>query len=271
MIHLLRFCILKYGILILLVCTVCGKTRAQAQFAKPSSLLWVNTYGNIKLNDKWFIDNQFHFRFQETDQVPVVGQFAQFYARQGVGHIFSKSFNATAGTVFRLDSNPNEIAFDEVKRVSEFRLWHQYQFAIPMNRLYVYHRLRLEHRWSKGFNEDSEYFFRNRFRYMFNVKIPINSRRLEEKTLYIAPEAEIIMQSGQVVGGSPLEDLRLHTSLGYIVNRNVIVASGLMYTFGQSLADGTNYRQRLILRLHLYYFLDRKDFKKPGLPFEFLN
>lgn len=261
----------KRILLHIIFCLTYCKTQAQAQLTNPSSLLWVNTYGNIMITDKWFIDNQIHFRFRENDKMPMVGQFAQFYARQGLGYIFSKSFNATLGTVIRSDFNPNKFLTNEVRSTSEYRIWHQYQFAIPLNRFYVYHRVRLEHRWSKGFVKNSEYFFRTRYRYMLNVKIPINRKRLEEKTFYIAPEAELIMQSGKVVGGSPLEDLRLHTSFGYIVNRNVILASGLMYTMGQNLENGIIYRQRWIFRMHLYYFFDLNKIKKTSFPFDVLN
>ncbi len=268
--HALLLFALKFFAVVIFVGALHSSVKAQAQFSEPSSLLWVNTYGNVKLTEKLFFDTQIHFRFQETANVPMVGQWAQFYSRQGLGYVFSKSFNATAGVVFRLNNNVNGVALNELNNTNEYRIWHQYQFAMPMQGLYVYHRIRLEHRWSKGFEKDSEYFFRNRFRYMLNIKIPINNNKLEEKTFYIAPETELIMQSGKVVGGSPLEDLRLHASFGYILNRNLIVASGLMYTFGQDLIDGTQYRQRLILRLHVYYFLDFKKLKKPSLPFEFL-
>lgn len=265
---------IRCSVLVIAACLSFSSIKGQTQsshFNEPVSKFWVNTYGNIPITDKLFFDTQTHFRFQQTANVPMVGQWAQIYSRQGLGYVFSKSFNATVGGVFRLNNNLDGVALNESQSVPEFRIWHQYQFAMPMTGLYVYHRLRMEHRWSKGFNNDSEYFFRNRYRYMLNVKIPINNNKLEEKTFYISPEAELIMQSGKVVGGSPLEDLRLHTSFGYILDRNVIMATGFMYSFGQDLVDGTQYKQGLVWRFHVYYFLNFKKLKKPSLPFEFLN
>lgn len=242
-----------------------------ARFSDITSKLWINTYGNIQLKNNFFWDFQTHFRFQEKDNVPMVGQLAQIYNRQGLGYIFSKKFNATLGFVYRLNNNLDDVAINEKNSNSEWRIWHQYQFAIPFPRLIVYHRFRLEHRWSKGFENNSNYFFRNRYRYMINVKIPINKKKLEEKTLYIAPEAELIMQSGRRVVNSPMEDLRLHLSFGYIVNYKLIVASGLMYTTGQELTDGSIYKQSIVLRMHLYYMLSLPKWKKENLPFNLLN
>lgn len=261
---------MKFLVLVLLLSAFWTNALSQAQFTNSTSLFWLNTYGNININDKLFVDNQFHFRFREKHNFPMLGQFAQIYARQGLGYIFSKNINATFGTVFRLNNNPNRMANGEVNTTSEFRLWHQYQFAMPLDRVYVYHRLRIEHRWSKGFDLDSEYVYRNRYRYRFNLKIPLNSNVLKEKTFYLAPETEVILQSGKVVGGSPLEDLRLIMAMGYIANRNLIFASSFMHTFGQDLAESSTYNQRFALRFHLYYFLDFENLKRSNLPFNFL-
>ncbi|MEL6923179.1 MAG: DUF2490 domain-containing protein, partial [Bacteroidota bacterium] len=122
-------------------------------------------------------------------------------------------------------------------------------------------RLRIEHRWAKGFEEDSEYFFRNRWRYLFRAKVPINNPEMKPGTVYVSPEAELIMQSGKVVVNSPMEDLRLTTSVGYVVNPQLTLASGLMYSAGQSLNDGSIYHQKWTLRLHMYFCPDFRSQK----------
>jgi len=94
---------------------------------------------------------------------------------------------------------------------------------------------------------------------MFRVKIPINKPEISEKTFYISPEAELIMQSGKEVVASPLEDLRLHASFGYIISPNLTVAGGLMYNLGQDLDNGGFYKQGWTFRTHLYF---SPDFRK---------
>jgi len=123
----------------------------------------------------------------------------------------------------------------------------------------LYHRIRVEHRWTQGFAEGSEYTFRNRWRYMFKVKIPINSTKLKPKTFYVSPEAELIMQSGTSVVASPFEDLRLHASFGYILTPRVTLATGFMYSQGQTLGNGGIYKQNWTARFHVYF---SPDFRK---------
>ncbi len=223
--------------------------------------MWVNTYGNMRLTDRLFWVAQTHFRFQQTETVPLAGQIAQVYNRHALSYLFSKRFIMSLGGVLRINFNTDEIPVNERRTVPEWRIWHEYQFSLPLSRLMIYHRIRLEHRWTQSFVNNSEYIFRNRWRYMLSMKIPINKPKLGPGAFYIAPESEIIMQSGRAVIDSPLEDLRLHTSFGYIVNPRLTVATGLMYSIGQELTDGALYKQKFTWRVHLYFAPDFRKIK----------
>lgn len=232
----------------------------ESVYKDPITLLWINTYGNIRLTDRFFWIAQTHFRFQEKDDTPFAGQMAQIYNRHAISYLFSKKLNVSLGGVLRINFNTSDSkAEEDHTAVPEWRIWHQYQFAVPLSRLMVYHRLRIEHRWSKGFTENSEYIFRNRWRYMFKLKMPINKPKLSPKAFYISPEAELIMQSGKAVVDSPMEDLRLHTSFGYIINPRLTVATGIMFSQGQDLANGAYYKQKWAARFHVYF---APDFRK---------
>ena len=251
--------ILLRGLLLLLLVVMARPAMAQeeSEFKDPTSAVWFNTYGIIRVSKRFFWDAQTHFRFEETPDVPFIGQIGQIYNRHAIGYIYSKKFNVSLGGVLRINFNTADTPGRNV--VPEWRIWHQYQFAQPLGSLMFYHRIRIEHRWTQGFADNSEYIFRNRWRYMFRMKIPLNNNKFVPRTLYISPESELIMQSGKAVVDSPLEDLRLTTTLGYILTPRVTVAGGLMYSFGQQLADGSVYKQRFTLRFHLYY---SPDFRK---------
>jgi len=229
-------------------------------YQPPASRLWLNTYGNIRISKRLFWIAQTHFRFRETNDIPFVGQVAQIYNRHAIGYIYNKNFNFALGGVLRLNYANSDV-FDEQRMIPEYRIWHQYQFAAPVWSAMVYHRIRVEHRWSKGFSENADYIFRNRWRYMFRLKIPLNTPKLQSKTIYISPESELIMQSGKAVVGSPMEDLRLNTTIGYIINPRITVAVGYMYSFGQTLSDGDIYRQYNTMRVHLYFSPDIRSIK----------
>ena len=234
-----------------------------AYFKEPVSRLWVNTYGRIRLTKNLFWVAQTHFRFQENSTMPFAGQIGQIYNRHALGYKFGDHFCASVGGVLRLNFNTDEVLADEEPMVPEFRIWHEYLFSVPLERIKVCHRIRIEHRWSRGFKDFDDYIFRNRWRYMLNVKIPINKHKIEKyHTFYVSPEAELIMQSGKAVVNSPMEDLRLHTSFGYIINPELTVATGLMYSMGQKLGHGDIYQQKYTIRAHVYFSPDWRKLKK---------
>lgn len=234
----------------------------QSQFKAPETRLWFNSYGNIRLTKNIFWIAQTHFRFQESNRTPFAGQIAQIYNRHAISYFFSKKFNAALGGVLRINFNQDDVPENEQRTVPEWRIWHQYQFAVPLNRLMVYHRIRVEHRWSKGFGENSRYIFRNRWRYMLRAKIPLNEEKLVPEVFYLAPEVELIMQSGKPVINSPMEDLRLTTTLGYIISPQLTVASGLMYSQGQELSNGNVFNQKWTIRLHVYFSPDFRSIQQ---------
>ncbi len=231
-----------------------------SEYKKPKTKYWINTYGNIRISKRLFWIAQTHFRFQEKDDTPYVGQIAQIYNRHAIGYIYNKKFNLSLGGVLRLNFDTSDESESE-NMIPEFRIWHQYQFAVPVWSAMAYHRIRIEHRWSKGFGEDDDYIFRNRWRYMFRLKIPLNTPKLQTKTIYIAPESELIMQSGKPVVGSAMEDLRLNTTVGYIINPRLTVAAGFMYSFGQTLENAGIYNQNYTVRMHVYFSPDIRRVK----------
>lgn len=265
--------ILRIVLLILIVVAIQSTLSAQTNtdFQPVGGRTWINTYGTFELKNNFFWNAQTHFRYNDPLQSGVLGQFAQLYNRHGIGYVFSKNFNLVGGFVYRFNRNTNFNPTTDQRTTSEWRIWHQYQFVSPFPRFNVYQRLRIEHRWSRGFSKDADFIFRNRFRYQLNVKIPLNKTQLKEDTFYLSPEAELIMQSGPTVGGSPMEDLRLVMAVGYIVNYRMIVSSGFMYSFGQDLSDPYMYGQNLTFKFHVYYFFNLKKLTSRRLPFRILN
>ncbi|MBU2947387.1 DUF2490 domain-containing protein [Zobellia uliginosa] len=232
-----------------------------SQYKDPTTKVWVNTYGKIRIGKRLFWDAQTHFRFQETEETPFIGQVGQIYNRHAIGYIYSKKVNFSLGGVVRINFNTDEDSEDR-NVVPEWRIWHQYQFAQPLYTAMIYHRIRIEHRWTQSFVENSDYIYRNRWRYMFRAKVPLNSHKLKPKTFYVSPEAELIMQSGKEVVGSAMEDLRLTTTFGYIATPRLTFAAGLMYSQGQDLVNAGYFKQTWTMRFHMYYSPDFRRVKK---------
>lgn len=254
------------GLILMLLCLSTQIATAQerpeeSQIQSPTSSLWTGIYSNVRLGKKLFWAGEFHFRTDQFKNTPYVGRVAQIYNRHGVKYQFSKQFSSTVGGVLRLNFSPDPGNDEFENLVIEPRVWHEYVFAMPFSRFMVYHRIRIEHRWSRTNRIGSDWIFRNRFRYKFYMKIPLNKKVLAPKTLYFSPDVELIMQSGKPVVDSPFEDLRIYPIIGYIVNPRLSLSAGMMYTTGQTLEYGYNYRSRWVMRFNVYLSLDFRKFE----------
>lgn len=233
-----------------------------SEFKPPVTRWWLNTYANVRLSDRLFWVAQTHFRRTESPSLDFAGKWAQIYNRHALSYLVDDHFSASLGGVMRINFNGDDAEQDERRTVPEWRIWHEYLWAQHLWRGKVYHRVRLEHRWTRGYETNATWNFRNRWRYMFAVKQPINRKHLEVGAFYFGPEVELIMQSGKSVVGNPLEDLRLHASFGYIASTQVRFAAGLMYSFGQLPEAPGLYKQNLTLRTHVYYTPDWRATKR---------
>lgn len=236
----------------------------EKEFRAPESNLWMGSYNQFRITDKIYWMAEFHYRRGNNENVPFLGKMSQIYNRHAINYFFSPSFNMSLGGVLRLDFTPDPGNPEFEPLIYEPRIWHEYLFAIPLANIRIYHRIRLEHRWSRSnLLDNNDWIFRNRWRYKFYAKIPLNKKKLGPGTIYLNPEVEIILQSGKNVKGSHIEDLRISPLLSYIYNSKITYSTGLMYTMGQNLNNSMVYRQRFIYHFKCYISLDfRKETKK---------
>ena len=82
-------------LLLLVVMTRPAAAQEESEFKDPTSAVWFNTYGIIRVSKRFFWDAQTHFRFEETPDVPFIGQIGQIYNRHAIGYIYSKKFNVS--------------------------------------------------------------------------------------------------------------------------------------------------------------------------------
>lgn len=254
---------LLFFILFTNVHLVISQDDRSAVFEDLGTNLWIGSYNKFRLSEKIFWRGEFHYRRSGHDGIPYIGRIAQIYNRHAINYIVSPTFNVSIGGVLRLDftSDPGNDLMEYV--VPEPRIWHEYLFIMPHPKYQMFHRIRIEHRWSRTTELDSEWIYRDRWRYKFYMNIPLNKESLKPGAIYFNPEVELIMQSGNPVIDSPFEDLRLCPAIGYIYSPSVSYSAGLMYTIGQRLSDGSRYRQRYIFRINTYISLDfRKQERK---------
>lgn len=230
-----------------------------------STAAWNGFYGKFRISDKIFWDAQFHYRRVGNESADYLGQMGQIYNRHAINYLVNERFSVSLGPVLRLNFSPDPGNPEFENLVLEPRIWHEYLFAMPLSRSMIYHRIRIEHRWSRSNAVGADWIFRNRWRYKFYMNIPLNNNKLAPGTVFFTPDIEIIMQNGKKVVDSPLEDLRINPSIGYILNPRVKLTVGMMYTTGQTLDAGYLYTNRWIFRTNAYFSLDfrKKESRVP--------
>jgi len=262
---------LKYSILLIVALqAINGAAQdpfpTESVFKKPRTGMWVNSYWNIRFAEKFLWAGEVHYRTDQSDNIPFVGRPAQLYNRHGIKYMFSKKLNITAGFVLRMNFSPDPGNDVFENMVLEPRLWYEFLFGMPFTQsgidFVVYHRLRFEHRWSRSNLKGAEYIYRNRYRYKFMLKMPLNKKKLTSGTLYFNPDVEIIMQSGKTVIANPFENLRIYPNFGYIFTPRLSGSLGMMYTTGQDDMFGFNYRQSWIWKFNIYVSIDARKFEQ---------
>ncbi len=219
------------------------------------------------MTKKIYYYSETHLRFRNSldNNMSFVGRMGQIYNRHGVNFLFNKHFEFTIGPtlVFNYTPEPGNPDFEKV--VLEPRVWHQWLFIMPyMGRVKLYHQFRFEHRFKRDNNVGAPFQYTDRYRYKIFAYIPLNKPTLGNKTLFIAPSAEIFLHSGKSIVANPMEDFRVYTGLGYILNNNVTFFGGHMWTLGQGRNPaGFQYGQNHIIRLNVFLTFDlRKRTKR---------
>lgn len=213
--------------------------------------LWLGLYTKYRLTEKMFYYGEYHFRRTNN----FVDDMAQLYLRFGITYLANKQLELTAGIVTPFYWAPEQDLPNQDNVVPQYRLWQQVLLVQPFDRLKLYHTFRFEQRWKRDYVEDSPFILSHRFRYKISGYYPLNNYKLVNKTLFFSFYEEVFIQAGKKITYNYLEDNRVFAGLGYILNENVQIQAGYMWTFRY---DGGpyNFEHRHIPRLSVYHNLD---------------
>jgi hypothetical protein len=216
--------------------------------------LWTGIYTKYRIGEKLWYNGEYHIRTRNN----FINEMNQLYIRLGLSYLLTYNFEITAGIVtpfYWVDKNrfPENTPLDRV--VPQFRFWQQFLFIQSVGRAKVYHQIRLEQRWRRDFVVDSPVELTHRFRYKLMAYVPLNSKELQKKTLFLSFYNEIFIQAGKPVQLNFLEDNRTFIGIGYIVNENVQLQTGYMKSFQQK-SNGFDFEDRDILRISFYHNFD---------------
>lgn len=168
----------------------------------------------VTLSEKWGVYNELQLRSQSFYN-------DHFYheVKGGVSYAVNKNFVFLLG-LGDYQTYTNGGNFTKPITAHETRLWQQFTMNQYLERLKFEHRYRVEQRW---FNTG----FRNRFRYRLNTALPLNNKKMQPGTFYIAAFDEIFLTNK----GPYFERNRFFAGAGYQFSKNFTLQPGYVYQF----------------------------------------
>lgn len=221
---------------------------------------WNGLYLRLRFAERfsYYAEHHWRLRNSEDNLHDFIGRRRQSYNRFGLAIQISDNLEVILGPTLVLNFSPSPGNPNFESFVYEPRFWQQWLFSMNIDRVKIYHQFRFENRWRRSNAVGSEYEFTNRYRYKFLFYVPLNKPKIDVGAIFIAPSAEIFLQSGDNVIMNPLEDFRIYTGVGYILNENVTFFGGHMWTFGQD-RSGFEYSTSHIIRLNVFIGLDFRN------------
>jgi hypothetical protein len=190
---------------------------------------WYMYMGNHKLSDKWELHTLYHFRRTDLGQ-----SWQQSLARIGVNYHVAPGLVASAGAdwVVSYPYGVQPISYN----TTEYTAWEALFYRHQVGRLSFMHRYRLEQRFIEKDSYDSTASewqktgttYKDRFRYMLSVDIPLNNPKMQDKTWFISANDEIFIGMGKNQAKNLFEQNRIYGALGYRFNKDFNLQLGYM-------------------------------------------
>lgn len=236
-----------------------GHAQTSAQFHG-----WYMYFGNHRITDKWGIHTEYQFRRNNG-----ITEWQQSLMRVGIDYRPIDHLILTVGyghiVTFPYGDQPVAHEF------TEHRLWEQVLTDHDLGRINLRHRFRLEQRWLEKWSKDdvgqwqmNEWEYRNRVRYQLYVSIPLNHKKMQDRTVFIGLYNELFVQFGEAVKMNVLDQNRAYAALGYRHSSAWNVQLGYLNQWVIK-ADGLKKENNHTLQVAVTYNIDfRPVFKKKG-------
>ncbi|OYU82052.1 MAG: long-chain fatty acid transporter [Flavobacterium sp. BFFFF1] len=204
---------------------------------------WYGFSGTFKLSEKWGMVSEYQWRRNHiiTDWQQSLSRISGSYQIQPrlqfrVGYAWAKTFAYGDLPINRYGKSYNEHrAFEMVTLTDKLGI------------VSLSHRFMLEQRWigrytSGDLDKEDQFPFRNRFRYMFRLQMPLKGQWVVDKTPYLVFFNELMVNFGKNVPENVFDQNRLGLLFGYRVNSNFSLEAGYIsqiLQFGREI-DGNN-------------------------------
>jgi hypothetical protein len=201
---------------ILLVFLLClSQLNSQNRVNTSNHNAWYMFFGQYKFKQNWSIGFESQWRRNDYGSLP-----QQLLLRTGLNYELNQNITITTGycyvKTYPYGEFPVEIAFPEN------RIWEQIQLKHQIGKLEQINRIRLEQRFSKlpQLNSDSNYtvgqsIYANRLRILNRFTIPFKGKEIVDKSFYLSIYNEVMFSFGKHVGTNFLDQNRAYIAIGY--------------------------------------------------------
>lgn len=211
---------------------------ARAQIDESQTGAWYMYFWSVKVKEgPWGFQGDLQYRnwnlMGDLEQLLLRGGLT--YAPKNAGILFTLGYGHVTTGAYGTSNN---------ETIAESRI---YQEALIPHKVgsifYLRHRFRYEQRWVEGMD------FRTRYRYNLFLDVPLNSKVIDQKTIYLALYNELFINGQQDIGDGRTVDLfdrnRTYGAIGYAIRKNLKVQLGLMRQITSNLG-----KTQLQLSLH---------------------
>jgi hypothetical protein len=246
-------------ILVLLALLSVFSSTAQKEFVDQSNS-WFSVTGNHRLTQKWGLHSDFQYRRSDF-----LSKRLQVLGRIGVEYYLPNSGEITLGYVwsrhYPFGLQPASSTIDEN------RFWQQFSIRSDYGRIRLQHRYRLEQRFLRKWQQDQSGDFylgetsvRHRIRYRLQFMIPLNQRKISDKTWFLNISDEVFLGFGKGVEKNVLDQNRIYLGFGYRFDSKLNLQAGYQNQYVVK-KDGVQVERNHILQISAFMSLDFR--KKP--------
>lgn len=195
---------------------------------------WYVLNAGLKLDDKWSLASEFHWR-----RAKIISDPQQNLFKVAINRLVYPGVNIRAGYALAETYNYGDIPVNNLgKQFTEHRAFEMLGLNNKFGIVESNHRFMLEQRWlgrysNASLEKEDEYVYANRFRYMYRAQIPLKGREITNKTPYAAIYDEVLLGFGKNVNENVFDQNRLGILLGYRFSPKVRIEGGFLSQVAQ--------------------------------------
>lgn len=227
---------------------------------------WWNYFVTFQLTDKWSLHSEYQWRREG-----IVTNWQQSLARMGINYKVNPKLTLRAGYAWIETFNYGDIPLQAGGRTfTEHRVYQMATLSDKISKTEFSHRFMLEQRWIGRFlnpmaAKEDDFFYVNRFRYMFRLQHPLAKSPKPGREWYGALFDEIFIGFGKNVNENVFDQNRLGVLTGYRFGPLIRVEGGY---FNQILQLPREINNRNVFQfnsgiiVNSYFTIDRRKKKK---------